>query len=306
MNKKRLAEHLEKLATFRHVADLKSVHRASSRLGLSQPAVSRTIKVLEDVLECQLMERKSRGISLTEAGKSLYEYAKLIEKTLENFDPSAGGAFSERPFKIATYDNIACSILSDLGPALTTELPQLSISVGGPNSRILGDLLAGKFDCALMAQPKILPGIEYKKVFDERYGFFVGKNLFKKATVLRKKILSSEDLREIKLVAMPDAIAGANRNVDRLLWEMGLQSVLSIDSYEVAIRLVLDGHGIGIMPFSSAWREIRDGNLMELLLRGVPRETFGRHDLTLCWSSEGDVSKVEVFRKLILQVYSQI
>lgn len=78
MNRKRLAEHLEKLNAFKTVADLKSIRKASSRLGLIQPAVTRTIKVLENVLECHLIERESRGIRLTTEGYRLYEYARAI------------------------------------------------------------------------------------------------------------------------------------------------------------------------------------------------------------------------------------
>jgi DNA-binding transcriptional LysR family regulator len=74
MNKKRLPEHLEKLNTFKVV--------------VAQPAVSRTIKVLEDVLECRLIERESHGIRLTTDGTRLYECAKVIEKTLESFNVS--------------------------------------------------------------------------------------------------------------------------------------------------------------------------------------------------------------------------
>ena len=202
------------------------------------------------------MERKSNGIQLTREGSRLYEYSLVVAQSLESFDPSGEGKSSEqRPFRIATYDNIACGVLSKLGPVLTSVFPRLTISVGGPNSRILGNLINGQSDCALIAQPRILPGLEYKNVCSERYGVFVSKKLFSKSPLRRKHPLRLEDLKEFKLIAMPDAIAGTNKSIDRLLWEIGLESVISIDSYEVAVNLVLDGHGVGIMPYSSAsWR----------------------------------------------------
>lgn len=307
MNKKRLGEHLEKLATFKAVADLKSVHRASFRLGLSQPAVSRTIKVLEEILESRLMERKAKGIQLTLDGERLYGYAKLLAQTLEDFD-ATGEVKSDasRLFRIATYDNIACGILSGFGSILATEFPHLSISVGGPNSRILGDLIGGKFDCALIAEPRILPGLEYKKLFSERYGFFISRDVFRKSRLNRKSNLRLGDLRNFRLIAMPDAIAGANKSIDRLLWEIGLAGVLAIDSYEVAIRLVLDGHGIGIMPYSSTWSKIQDGNLVELLVREISSSSFGPHDLTLCWNANNPHPKRNTFERILAERYSQI
>lgn len=307
MNKKRLREHLEKLGTFRVVADIKSVHKASSRLGLTQPAVSRTIKVLEDVLECQLIKRESKGVRLTLDGMRLYEFAKLIEKNIDDFDPvGEAGTNALKPFRIATYDNIACSILSGMGQNLTEEFAQLSISVGGPNSRILGDLIAGKFDCALIAQPRILTGLGYKKVFAERYGLFIANSIFLKSRMKKKRNLCIDDLKEFKIIAMPDAIAGANKNIDRLMWEIGISSVISIDSYEVAMQLVRDGHGIGIMPFSTAWRDLNKGRIKEVSVRDIPKSTLGIHDLTLCWNLNERHSETDKFEKVLLECFSRI
>lgn len=307
MNKKRLVEHLEKLNAFRVVAELKSVHRASSRLGLTQPAVSRTIKVLEEVLECRLMERESKGIRLTSDGNRLYEYAKLIAKTLENFDTTGESEpTNSAPFRIATYDNIACNIISGLGKSLLSELPRLSISVGGPNTRILGELIGGKFDCAFIAQPRTLKELEYKKIFTERYGLFVSNDFFKKNGLSATEVLRVNDLKKFQIIAMPDAIAGASKNIDRLLWEIGLKSPISIDSYEVAMQLTRDGLGIGILPFSTAWRDICGKRMQELRLKDVPRSSFGRHDLSLCWNPRQKHPGIAIFDRIVTDFFSKI
>jgi len=307
MNKKRLGEHLEKLNTFRIVADLKSVHKASSRLGLTQPAVSRTIKVLEDVLECRLMERESRGMRLTPDGDRLYEYAKLIEKTLESFNTTAPITSPNiGPLRIATYDNIACNIISSFGKTLISEFPHLSVSVGGPNSRILGDLVGGKADCAFIAQPRILMGLEYKKLFTERYGLFVARDFYMKSGLSSKKTPKVDDLKGFQIIAMPDAIAGASKNIDRLLWDIGLKSPLAIDSYEVAMQFARDGLGIAIMPFSTAWRDVCGKRLQELHLKDVPRSSFGCHDLTLCWNPKQMHPGVKRFEGLLDDFFSEI
>jgi DNA-binding transcriptional LysR family regulator len=208
--------------------------------------------------------------------------------------------------RIATYDNIACGILSGLGSALISDFPQLSISVGGPNSRILGDLSGGKFDCALIAQPRVLTGLEYKTLFNERYGLFISRSLFSKSGLSKNESLRIGDLKNHKIIAMPDAIAGANKNIDRLLWEIGLTSIISIDSYEVAIQLVRDGCGIGILPFSTAWRDVREKRLRELVVKEVPRSTFGRHDLTLCWNPKEKHPGVEHFESVLTECFAKI
>jgi DNA-binding transcriptional LysR family regulator len=231
---------------------------------------------------------------------------RAIASAIEDFDATTEiKSSSQRPFRIATYDNIACGFLSGLRPTLISMFPYLSISVGGPNSRILGDLVGGKFNCALIAQPRILPGLEYRKVFTERYGIFMSRKSYLRNSLHRKSALRLDDLKEFKLIAMPDAIAGANKSVDRLLWEFGLESVISIDSYEVAIRLVLDGHGIGIMPYSSASRAVRNQSLTELSLKEIP-SAIGPHDLTLCWNTIDVHPKISDFEKIIVDEYSEI
>lgn len=305
MDTKRLGEHLEKLAYFKMVADLKSVLKASSRLGISQPAVSRSIKVLESVLDCKLMERESRGIRLTRAGESLYQFAAHLEKVIKNFEFKKDSMLPAKPLRVATYDNIAINIFSLFASELLTSVPQLTISVGGPNSRILGDVISGKVDCAFIAQPRILPGLTYQKIWTERYGLFVSCELWNRSG-LSKKNLRGDDLKSHRLIAMPDAIAGANRNIDRLLWETGLKAPLAIDSYEVALRLVLDHCGIGILPFSTTWRSLNDGLVKEINIQETRRAVFGEHDLTLCWNKSLNHPGVGLIGNRLLKFYRRI
>lgn len=307
MNKKRLAEHLEKVSTFKIVADLRSIHKAASCLGLSQPAVTRTIKVLEDVLECRLIERESRGIRLTSDGVRLYEFAALIAKTVDTFDVNGETeSIGRGPLRLATYDNIACNIISGLSLKLFSELSRFSVSVGGPNNKILGDLVGGKHDCAFIAQPRVIQGITYKKLFSERYGLFVSPKFLRESGLGSKKSITVDDLKQYRLIAMPDAIAGANKNIDRILWEIGLSDHFTIDSYEVAMQFTRDDLGIGIMPLSTAWRDICTKHLHELHLKDVPRSSFGSHDLVLCWNSKQLHPGITILEKFLIDFFGAI
>ena len=63
------------LQCFLEVARLGSLARAADRLAVSQPAVSKTLKELEEVLAAQLFERGKSGAALTEAGVDFLRYA---------------------------------------------------------------------------------------------------------------------------------------------------------------------------------------------------------------------------------------
>lgn len=73
-----------KLKIFKAVADLKSFSKAAEILFLTQPTVTLQIKKLENYLGVTLLKRDKSGISLTEEGKLLYEYAnKIIEDYIQ-------------------------------------------------------------------------------------------------------------------------------------------------------------------------------------------------------------------------------
>ncbi|PWI56984.1 LysR family transcriptional regulator [Sulfoacidibacillus thermotolerans] len=73
--------------TFLAVADEQSISKAAVKLRLSQPAVSQQIKQLEVLYRTPLFLRRHRGISLTEAGRLLYEQAtRIVSQIEESFD----------------------------------------------------------------------------------------------------------------------------------------------------------------------------------------------------------------------------
>src|SRR5687768_7231126 len=70
--------NLHHLALFVAVADERSVSRASERLMVSQPAVSKQLKQLEQALGVPLFDRAPRGVRATQAGELLAGYARRI------------------------------------------------------------------------------------------------------------------------------------------------------------------------------------------------------------------------------------
>jgi DNA-binding transcriptional LysR family regulator len=69
---------LRQLRHFVAVVDTGNLSRAAERVALSQPALTRSIKHLEELLGVELLERKPRGVSPTEAGLALYSHAKTV------------------------------------------------------------------------------------------------------------------------------------------------------------------------------------------------------------------------------------
>ena len=84
------AMELKQLQYFLACAQELSFSDAAQKLFTTQPNVSKVIKSLEEELGYPLFERHPKGISLTEAGKNLYEYALNIQENLEQIQQIKG------------------------------------------------------------------------------------------------------------------------------------------------------------------------------------------------------------------------
>ena len=71
-----------KVETFLTVVREKSFSKASRKLGISQPAVTQQIKLLEEYLNIQIVDRKKNGINLTKAGEELFQVFLRLEKQM--------------------------------------------------------------------------------------------------------------------------------------------------------------------------------------------------------------------------------
>lgn len=77
-----MLKDFSKIETFLTVVREKSFSKASKKLGISQPAVTQQIKLIEDYLDIQIVDRKKNGIKLTTAGEELYKVCLKLEKYL--------------------------------------------------------------------------------------------------------------------------------------------------------------------------------------------------------------------------------
>lgn len=67
---------------FYYVAKEKSITKAAKKLYISQPAISKSLKKLEEEMQVELFYRNLNGVELTEAGKILYSYIDKANKNL--------------------------------------------------------------------------------------------------------------------------------------------------------------------------------------------------------------------------------
>ena len=105
--------NLELYKIFYNVALNGSFTRAANELMISQPAISRSIKTLEEQLNITLFVRNHDGITLSKAGKKIFEKVKIAMKQIESIDDDINELEEKYNFtvNIGTTNNIAKNIL---------------------------------------------------------------------------------------------------------------------------------------------------------------------------------------------------
>lgn len=152
------------LDTFLRVADAGSFNKAAEESYITPTAVIKQINLLESELDVKLFERTHRGLTLTKAGKSLYQDAKYIIQYCRDSVTRAKNAMQEDAniIRIGTSPMTPAQILVELWPKIHEICPEIKFQLvpfdNTPESaqRILGnlghhiDVVAGIFDCTML------------------------------------------------------------------------------------------------------------------------------------------------------------
>lgn len=150
------------------VAESKSFGRAASRLGKTQPAVSRAVQRLEDRLSAKLLQRTSRHVEVTDAGHALL--SKVLP-LLQGIEEAAAGASGETSAVNGTL-RVACDAAFArlvLAPELARFLkdhPALQLKLETRND--LSDLVSDGFDLAIRFGPPSVSSLVCRRLYSPR------------------------------------------------------------------------------------------------------------------------------------------
>ncbi|MGO4407073.1 pca operon transcription factor PcaQ [Bosea sp. RAF48] len=169
---------LRHLSCFIEVARLKSAVKAASVLGLSQPAVSKTIHELEDALGAALFEPKRRSMVLTPIGDIFLRYATsslvALKQGIRTVAQGAGG--EQAAFTLGALPTVSARILPAALAKLSRHLPNLRLRiVTGSNDVLISQLRLGDIDLVVgrMASPEAMRGLAFEYLYSERIALAV-------------------------------------------------------------------------------------------------------------------------------------
>ncbi len=236
----------DKLRIFHAVADAGSLTHAGDTLHLSQSAVSRQIRALEESLQATLFHRHARGLILTEQGELLFDATRAMNKRLDaaaaRIRDSADEVFGE--LRITTTIAFGSLWLAPRLHLLYEKYPDLKIDLM-LEERVL-DLPMREADVAIRMKEPSQADLIRRKLMSVRMRLYASKSYLKthdspdKITDLVKHRLICQNARDTQVRA------GASLVQEILTNDMA--SLLTVNNYFGVMQAVLSNLGIGVLP----------------------------------------------------------
>ena len=244
---------LELYRIFYVVAKHKHMTKASQELAISQPAISQSIKKLEDQLGGTLFLRSNKGMELTEEGKMFFDYVKgaleLIDDAEKEFTSFKN--LSQGEIKIGCSTTLTKLVLLDVIQKFHKDYPLIKIHITNDlTSHLLNDLKMGKLDFVIFNESdQKETNVELKKIRELRQGFVFHPNFF------QDQVTRFDELNQYPLILQKN-----ESNSRKLLNSIALQQhtqlvpQMEVVSQDLICEFTHIGLGVGFVLIDLAKR----------------------------------------------------
>jgi len=269
----------KQLDRFVDVVESGSLSRTASRLNVSQPALSKSLRLLEEQLGVRLLERGPRGVKLTAFGQAFYRRARSItaeyRRAKDDLNYIKGMLTGSVSIGVTPGPGILDQIIPKAVARVARRRPNLNIRVrSGSISELLVDLQRGDLDLLLTVLDERTkgPDLEVQRLFDDSFAMVVRKS----HDLMSQDQISITDLMSYRWVILADAM---------LLWETArdlaeidpdaeLPRPIESNSLVFLREVARTTDFIGIVPALSAHASQLSGDL-----RHIPLERISAHKL---------------------------
>lgn len=267
---------LRPLLIFDRVLRHHSIAHAAKALNLTQPAVTKAIRELEDQLDTILFERSNRGVVPTDCALILGERVKSVLAELrllaDELNTFKGGETGH--VVVGTLISASAKLLPQAIMALKEKHPKVLISVRvGTVNQLFPALAVGELDLVVGRLPEEALDIDqnfpvkHEVLYQERLSLVVGSQ----HPVLQAASLTYQDLADYPWI-LPPPESPMRRIATRFFRDMDMELPVNIVeslSLMTNINLMIDGNWVALMPKMAAQRFVSAGLLSFLPLDEV-------------------------------------
>lgn len=269
-------ENFNDLLAFMAVARERNFTRAAAQLGVSQSALSRTVRALEERMAVPLLTRTTRSVSPTEAGErllsSLGPRFDEIEAELESLR-----AMTNRPsgnVRITTTDYAANVYVWPRVQPLLRQYPQIKIEI--VNDYGLADLVAGRYDIGVRLGDQVAKDMIAMRIAPDMTMAVVGSPAYLKS---KPRPRTPQDLTQHNCINLRlptrDALLAWELKKGRRELQVRVEGQLTFNNVYQMLDAALAGFGLAYVPKELAAPHVDAGRLAWVLEDWFP--TFVGH-----------------------------
>ena len=264
---------------FQAVARTGNISKAAEELYISQPAVSKAIRRLEENLGSKLFHRSSRGVSLTDSGKLLYEQTKMAflelargEERLRHIQQLGVGHI-----RIGVSTTLCKYLLLPCLKAFTEQHPHIRISIQCQSTyQTMALLHSQKVDIGLIGEPEQLGSLAFERI-GEIDDILVAtpsylKNLLEREPDIPKNPSAAQLLPYANLMLLDEENI-SRHYIDTYFrrYNMKTGTILEVSTMDLLIEFARIGLGIACVIGRFVQEDLNEGRLVPLSV-AVPAE----------------------------------
>ena len=268
---------LDQLRNFLAVARIGNFTAAAESVGLSQPAISRSIARLEEDFGQPLLERGSRQVTLTEAGQLLQGRAQQVLSIIEDAKAEINDDGETGRIRVGAIPTIAPYLLPSLLKKFATQFPDAHVGVEEDTTEHLSKRLTqGEIDIAIMALPISEKYLEVETLFEEELLLVMPA----KHALAAKKQIRASDIESLPFVLLGEAHCLSD-SVVSFCRASSFQPVALERTSQLATvqELVALGHGVSMIPAMARNLDKSKTRIYRSLTGTKPLRT-----IVVCWN----------------------
>lgn len=250
---------------FIEVANQGSITKASEKLYISQPAITKAIKQLESDLGGILFERKNRGVELTIQGKYIYDKVLPLINELDhvyNYFEDVE-KLNTGILRIGTTTSNITLLLSKPLNHFISKYPNVEVKIiRAKESNLVNMLKNNDIDLAFIDRNMSKQYLDEVASFNVNYSVVGNKNYYEK---YKNKPLSLDDFSQSPLALITSSNT-SRKNIDAFFNNYGLKlnAKYEMENYNLIVEIIKNGTAIGIVNLDYFQDQLTKGEIFKL------------------------------------------
>ncbi|MBI1346535.1 LysR family transcriptional regulator [bacterium] len=259
---------LTQLRHFLKVAERESITHACTELAITQPALSRSIAKLEAELGQPLLERQTRRVVLTDAGRLFFERATQILALVNDTVAELTDNGETGRIRVGAIPTIAPYFLPTVLRQFRDACPQAHVVAHEETTdRLLHRCHQGEVDIAILAAPISAQHLQTEVLFSEELLLVLPAQ----HPLARKRQITLEDVRQEPMVLLDETHCLSDTIVtfcrQRAFHPVTVEHTSQLTTVEELVAL---GHGISLIPQMARQLDTSDRRIYRSLSQPVP------------------------------------